>query len=96
MQSIMCFGQKRKMSCSIFRSIKIQFPVGMKTISLYNVAAAWGTRAESLTQTPIGGCAVESVAVSGWLDKQGSIDLENWRQAEGESAEIQVLALCVK
>lgn len=42
MECIMCSGEKRKTAHSIFRSLKIWFLLQMKTICLYNVAAAWG------------------------------------------------------
>lgn len=50
----MCSGKERKTALSIFGSIKILFPRLMKTICLYNVAAAWGYVQKSHTETPIG------------------------------------------
>lgn len=64
---------------SIFRSIKIWFPLQMKTIGLYIVAGASGTHAdaESQTQTPIPGCVGEWRAAAGRADEQAGIDSEN-------------------
>lgn len=57
----------------------------MKTIGLYIVAGASGTRAdaESQTQTPIPGCVGEWGAAAGRGDEQAAIDPENGdRQSE--------------
>lgn len=90
----MCSGKERKTALSIFRSIKIWFPLHMKTRCLYYVAAAWGHVQKSHTERHQQlGLAEKQGAISG----QGSIDLERGgRLTEGEKAEMQHLTRRMK